>query len=489
MSSLSSPFTRRELLAATSASALLAIPGLTSPAAAQSSDLLQTWLAANALPIRTIDPRDDDFSDLARLASAIGAARVVQLGEPSHNAGTCFAAKVRLIKFLHQHLGFDVVAWESGIYDVELVEAGLRAGENPATAAQRGILRNWSGSEECRPLLDYARQTHKTNRPLAMAGFDSALTSPFANLATELRNCAASPARRKLRSDATIATEETIKAFAAITAYVEGVDRIHMKASGATLQEALARWERETGAALRPNRDMLDRFERAQARLAELLRANEAAFSRACGARRIGLMRRVVDSLSDRAANLYERFGTDAPPPTDGGVAQQNRRDACNAENLRWLLEQGYPGRKIIVWAHNAHVMNAYYEAPAWKTIRLDPAPLVMKPSGVFLAERLGRNLYTIGFTAYGGEDGWKGLGGSPIPAAREASIEGRLRRLGHSYAFLDLRSVQGPNHPLRGSQVIRVPKYDDVEIADVTRPYDGLFFIARMERATLISS
>lgn len=486
---LSPPLTRRNLLAATGASALLAIPGLTSPAAAQSSDPLQTWLAANALPIRTIDPRDDDFSDLDRLASAIGTARVVQLGEPSHNAGSCFAAKVRLIKFLHQHLGFDVVAWESGIYDVELVEAGLRAGEEPAAAAQRGILRNWSGSEECRPLFDYARQTHKTDRPLAMAGFDSALTAPFANVATELRRCTAIRTHGRLKREATIATEETIQAFAAITAYVEGLNRIHAEVSGAALKEALAQWERETGAALRPNRAMLDRFERGRARLAELLRAHEAAFAQVCGERRAGFMRRVVDSLGANATNLYERFGTDVPPSTDGGVAEQNRRDACNAENLRWLLEQGYPGRKIIVWAHNAHVMNAYYEAPAWKTIRLDPAPLTMKPSGVFLAERLGRDLYTIGFTAYDGEDGWKGLGASPIPAAQEASIEGRLRRLGHPYAFLDLRSVQGSNHPLRGAQVIRVPKYDDVEITDVTRPYDGLFFIARMERATLIPS
>jgi hypothetical protein len=31
------------------------------------------------------------------------------------------------------------------------------------------------------------------------------------------------------------------------------------------------------------------------------------------------------------------------------------------------------------------------------------------------------------------------------------------------------------------------VPKYDEVEIADPARPYDGLFFIARMERASLI--
>jgi erythromycin esterase-like protein len=230
------PLTRRSLLAATGASALLGISELTPSAVAQSSDPLQAWLAAHAIPIRTVDPQDDDFSDLDGLASAIGSARVVQLGEPSHNAGTCFAAKVRLIKFLHQHLGFDVVAWESGIYDVELVEAGLRSGEAPGAAARRGILENWSGSEECRPLFEYAQQSHKTDRPLAMAGFDSDLTSPFTNFATELRSCAALPKRASLKREATIAAEQMIRAFGVITAYVEGVDRIHAEVRGAGLK-------------------------------------------------------------------------------------------------------------------------------------------------------------------------------------------------------------------------------------------------------------
>jgi erythromycin esterase len=485
-----SRFTRRKLLTTLSASALL--PTLTPQATAQPADALQDWLAANAKAVRTVDPQGADFSDLEPLAAAIGTARVVQLGEPSHNAGTCFAAKVRLILFLHQRLNFDVVVWESGIYDVELAEAGLRAGGDPADAAQRGILRNWSGSEECRPLFAYAQKSHATARPLAMAGFDSSMTSPFANLAAELRKYAAAPAGETLKREAAAATEELIQSFTALSNYVEGLDAINFRLTntgGAARQEALARWERETGAPLRPNRAMLERFQTARARLAELLRANETAFARIAGARRSGFMRRVVDSLGARGANLYERFGTDVPASTDGGLAEQNRRDASNAENLRWLIEQGYPGRKIIIWAHNAHVMNAYYQAPAFKTVRLDPAANVMKPHGVFLADRLGRDLYTIGFTAYEGEDGWKHMGTAPaIPPAGAGSLEGRLQRLGHPYAFLDLKGAKGAGYPL-GTQIMRVPKYDAVEISDPARPYDGIFFIARMERASLIPS
>jgi len=102
----------------------------------------------------------------------------------------------------------------------------------------------------------------------------------------------------------------------------------------------------------------------------------------------------------------------------------------------------------------------------------------------VYLAEWLGRDLYTLGFTAYEGEDGWKGLGATPIAAARDGGIESELRKLGHAYAFVDLKNARGP---LRQPQTLRVPKFDEVTVADPSRPYSGLFFIARMERAALI--
>jgi hypothetical protein len=121
---------------------------------------LQKWIKANAIAVRTVDALDEDFSDLEPLANLVANVRVVQLGEPSHGAGTSFAAKVRLIKFLHQRMGFDVLVWESGFYDLERTEAGLRAGDNAVLSAQRGILKIWSASEQCRPLFEYAKESH-----------------------------------------------------------------------------------------------------------------------------------------------------------------------------------------------------------------------------------------------------------------------------------------------------------------------------------------
>jgi hypothetical protein len=51
------------------------------------------WLRNNAATIRTVDPADEDFSDLHAIGRAIGDARVVFLGEPSHGTGNLFSAQ------------------------------------------------------------------------------------------------------------------------------------------------------------------------------------------------------------------------------------------------------------------------------------------------------------------------------------------------------------------------------------------------------------
>ena len=95
------------------------------------------WIQDNAVVVRSVEPGDENFGDLMPLADSIGTARVVQIGEASHSAGTDFMTKVRLIKFLHEKMGFDVLVWESGLFDCREMDTALRTDLPIVEAARR----------------------------------------------------------------------------------------------------------------------------------------------------------------------------------------------------------------------------------------------------------------------------------------------------------------------------------------------------------------
>jgi hypothetical protein len=69
--------------------ACLALPGASAPSLTQDTppDGRAAWLRDHVVPLRTIDPEDEEFGDLEPLVGRIGTARVVALGEQSHGDG------------------------------------------------------------------------------------------------------------------------------------------------------------------------------------------------------------------------------------------------------------------------------------------------------------------------------------------------------------------------------------------------------------------
>ena len=82
-----------------------------------------------------MDPRDEDFRDLQPLKAVIGNSQIVMLGEISHGDGTTMLAKSRLVKFLHQQMNFDVVVFESGLFDMSHAWKTIQEGKDPVEAA------------------------------------------------------------------------------------------------------------------------------------------------------------------------------------------------------------------------------------------------------------------------------------------------------------------------------------------------------------------
>jgi erythromycin esterase len=402
-------------------------------------DALQRWIERNAVSVNS-----------ERLVSAIGDARIVMLGEPSHGAGTAFAARVRLVQLLHERLGFDVLMWESGLIDLERTEAALRGDGDPVEAAQRGIFKIWSASAECRPLFAWAQASHSGSRPLTMAGFDMQITAPgtLDYFGAELRAFIGTLDPMTQREAAPLA-ENVLNHFGRLFRYTD-----------ALATKAVELGDKTAHAALRPVAADLDRLEEAADALKRLLGG------------RAGFMSRALASLTGYGANLLE-----AEDPARYALSMENRRDRINADNLKWLIDTAYAGRKIIVWAHNAHVMNAGY-GPGFDSVSLEPLTKGMKTTAVWLTGWYGATLYKIGFTAFQGSDGLVGSPPTPFPPAPVGSLEERLHRLGAPEVFLPLPAA---------SVSMRIPKYKVETVAKPATAFDAIYFIDTMKPATLI--
>jgi hypothetical protein len=150
-------------------------------------------------------------------------------------------------------------------------------------------------------------------------------------------------------------------------------------------------------------------------------------------------------------------------------------RSATMAENLLWLAEEYYPGRKIIVWCENNHgLRNGGHLLPSSVEHATAPgAPLSMTTLAEFRPDLaklpdwtsvaqyvqavMGREFYSVGTTVYEGlwwTDG--GMWAQP-DQDRSFELEELLVAAGFEEAFLDVRSLSNEAEWLREPVVSNV--------------------------------
>lgn len=424
------------------AAALLVSPLCAQPDTAAVHAERVAWLKANVTPIRTLDPADDDMSDLMPLKAAIGDARIVMLGEQSHADGATFLAKARLIRFLHREMGFNVLAWESGLYDVHRAWERIEEGADPIEAIEQAVFSVWTASEQVYPVLAYVADAAKTERPLEVAGFDMQATGRFS--------------REELVPD--------------LEAFFAGVAPELLQ--GAAWQAFRAPYDyirQGTGPELRTMpEDARQRFYAAVdtlQRIAAGTPAPEAAFW--------------AQVLESSGTLMHFLWNMDMQNPRPDVF---NLRDAQMADNLLWLAQHRYPDRKIIVWGATSHVTRNR------DRIQTEAAPKMI-PMGDLVYEALGDAVYTIGFTAYDGEIGYprEGERGRPRPIgpAPAGSLDALLHATGHDAAFLDLRDIRPGGAWLHEPLVSRPMGYAPMR-APWPEVMDGVLFVDVMTPSTM---
>lgn len=319
----------------------------------------------------------EDFSDLQFLKPLLRGKRVVQLGESGHGVAEFNWLKVRLIKFLHREMGFDVVAFESSLSGCNVADA--KVGTSPPRDVMRDCIFQVWHTAETLGLFEYLDAERKAGRRISLAGFD-----------TQNSGAASKEVARRLVAMAQKVDPELAKA----------IERHEARAYQLSAEDSAA-------------------MAQSYRTLAELLRKERDAS--------IEVELAVQECLS-RVRYVQQR----APLPADMR-AHTRVRDEGMADNLDFLLDRMYPGRKVIVWAHNTHISKRHEDAKE---------PYAM---GQFVAARREAEVYTIGLYMGRGVATLNNRQPYAIHAPADHSLEALLANAGRKMSFVDFSAAREP--------------------------------------------
>jgi erythromycin esterase len=399
------------------------------------------WLRQHAVPLRTISPGDTEFRDLQGLGAAIAGARVVMLGEISHGDGRSFEAKTRLVRYLHEQMGFDVLAWESSLPDCTRAGQRLAAGAAWREAFDSAVLSIWSGSQQCCAIMEYVAASQRTPRPIALTGFAFYIGAE-SGLFEEARSFLAASA-----------------GAAGAKSQLEAVDALQKMVAAADTRP------RPRSAVVPPEVRPLDEL---------IQRLQSQAASGSPAARNLRLLAVSLENLKAYALELNR-------PPSRGG-AQDTPIGMQEGRNMAFLAREHFPGRKIVVWGHNGHLLH--------NTAGIDDARFRINESvtmGQQIREALGAEVYTLVLLAHHGTHGMWWDAPREIPAPPPGSLEDLLHRAGLEHAFVDLRGLPA-GHWLRERLTASPIAFTPMR-ADWTGVADGILFIDEMSPSTALKN
>lgn len=410
------------------------------------------WLVDNGISLRSVDPNDTDFSDLMPLMEKIGGARVVLLGEQSHGDGPVFLMKCRLVQFLHEVMGFNILAWESGLFDCREMEAALHKDMPLHEAIAKGIFSIWGRSEQVQPVFAYARTTYDTTRPLEMTGFDC----QFSSMAS------ADYFPQKL------------------SAFLHSSGK-QLLSSGD--QDLLSRAINFQNFQKLTADDRL-KYNEIIGRLPGLIEDNQRLLEKTNSRKEISFWIRIAKNLPA----LYDVVERGSDKNRKRKATDNNVRDEAMGQTLNWLIEEIYPKEKIIVWAASMHNMRRGHEI--YRTGRVSGEKYFpyedVKTMGDWVFEEFGEETYNITFTAYKGKAGpWFSKKPFDVPDAPEGSFEYNLHKTGKKLLFVDLTSLKDqPDHWIRQDLLARPLGYAPM-ITDWSRHFDAVIFMEDMLPST----
>lgn len=310
-------------------------------------EINQNWVKENAIPI--ISLTHNEFDDLMPFKEMFSNKKIIQLGECSHGVKEFNQIKTRFIKFLHQECGFNVLGFESGIFECDYINNHNQKFDSKAML-MNSIFAVWV-TEEVLELFKYIKNSYNSSNPLMITVFDvqNSTNSTYKNRKVFLRDFVTNfdeeraniifniedELEKNLISNKNILIE---KPDSILNIYTDMSDYLFQKYSSINNTE-----EKE-----------------------KILYVIQICLSR------LQYLKLYIKK-SD-----YESYFT--------------LRDIGMANNLEYLIDKKYKNEKIIVWAHNGHIRHnnqniAHYNA---------------KSMGYYLKRKYKNEIFTVGINFYG---------------------------------------------------------------------------------------
>ncbi len=330
----------------------------------------------------------------------IGNAEVVFLGEPTHGDGNIFKLKTEMVKFLHQKMGFSVLAFESGLVDLALANQAIAAGENTTQALENSIFNIWTGSAQFRPLMQYIEEQKIS---LKVAGFDSQLAGTYS---------------------ADLFVDEIRKLLTRQSKDQKAVARIDFDYLDQVVGYMNENFEF-------PSSSAITTFEKWSLESIRLLRQLSLT-DQAIASKRDFLVQGLKSSFA--LAKSYLSQNPSAKTESTFVAADSNPRDQQMADNILFLMEQ-FKGRKIICWGANTHFANRVDQLNNQELQAYFPVGRILKPI-------LEDKLCIIGTTAGGGSYGSWSEEVQPLARPLPGTIEHELLSKDVGAALVDLKSA-----------------------------------------------